>query len=182
MFSPHAPQDHALAVRVPQSSDPPLSEMGLCPVIGIFTVDDASFTTWAQTRSGSTATTTFPCVAPLNTGPPQTFIEGARRQLQTACANSPISDRISAPRSLGGFRTSALLRTPKFGEHALVQQSNRGAAVCPRDPSVSGTASHLGYADSTGVSRVANARGQPRLLLRCSCSHRPLPGGDASIR
>ena len=110
VISPHAPQDHALAVRAPQSSDPPLSEMGACPIVGIFTIDDAFSTTWAQIRSGSTATTTFPCVAPLDTGPPQTFIEGARRQLQTAGADSPLSDRISALRSMGGLRTSALLR------------------------------------------------------------------------
>ena len=76
----------------------------------------------------------------------------------------------------------ALLRTPRFEKLALVQQSNRGADVYARDPPVLGTAFRIGCAGSADVSRAANAQGQPCLLLRGSCSHRPLPGRDASIR
>ena len=116
-FSPYAPKDHdptVLTVQAPPLLDPPLPEMGPCLVDGIVTVDDASFTTRVHIHSGPTATTTFPCVALLDTGSPQSFInEGAWRQLQTAGAGTPSSERVSTPRSWGGFGTSAPLRTSR---------------------------------------------------------------------
>ena len=116
-FSPYAPKDHdptVLTVQAPPLMDPPLPEMGPCLVDGIVTVDDASFTTRVHIHSGPTATTTFPCVALLDTGSPQSFInEGAWRQLQTAGAGTPSSERVSTPRSWGGFGTSAPLRTSR---------------------------------------------------------------------
>ena len=134
IFSPYAPRDHVFAVRAPPSSDPPLSEMGLCPIVGIFTVGDASFTTWVQIHSGSTAITTFPCVASLNTDSPQTSNEGAQRQLQTTSADSLLFDRISVPRSLGGFRTSALLRTQGSKNLSWFNRAPWSRSLCARSP------------------------------------------------
>jgi len=91
---------------------PPIPEHGPCLSSGILTVDDASFTTRARIHSGPHAAVRHTAVALLDTGSPQTFISAeAVKQLKDCGAATDLCVRHAAPRSWGGFGTSAPLTT-----------------------------------------------------------------------
>ena len=58
----------------PSNPFPPLAKQGPSLLGGIYTVDDASFTTRIKFHSGPTATTRYHLIALPDTGSPQTFL------------------------------------------------------------------------------------------------------------
>ncbi len=120
-FAPHAthvPSDHDASVwTVSPVDDPTRSVQPLIPeqgpglVGGVITVDDKSYTTQIQTHCGS-ATSTFGCVALLDTGSPQSFISARTwASMKASGAASAAFEKRTQPRCWGGFGKSAPLQT-----------------------------------------------------------------------
>ena len=113
---PHVPSDHGgdvLAVMSAAHSDqhsPMLAEQGPCLVAGVRTMDDFSFTNKIKIHSGPVAVQ-LGCVALLDTGSPQTFINThALESMKRASVASAICERHTPPRSWKGFGKSPPLQ------------------------------------------------------------------------
>ena len=109
------PDDHAPEVLLAQEQrfDAPLiPEQGPDLIVGVVTMDDATFTTLLSLHSGVSATSRFNCRALLDTGSPQSFIrQGAFDQMVTLGAADASCVRSTTPRTWSGFGFRQLLST-----------------------------------------------------------------------
>ena len=114
---PNVPSDHSgdvlAAISVAESGQHPhlLAEQGPCLVAGVVTMDDFSFTIEIKVHSGPAAVQ-LGCVAVLDTGSPQTFINTpALDNMKRAGATSAICER-HTPLSPGGASSHPCLTRP----------------------------------------------------------------------
>ena len=108
-----ADRSHEVLAVAP-SVDPSfaLPEHGPCPVGGPITLDDATFTTKIAVHSVAGVLAPLGCVTLLDTGSPQTFIRrDVLDRMQSVGAAFIASEQKCAPRSWGGGRESAPLKT-----------------------------------------------------------------------
>ena len=84
-FTDSVPDDHApevLLAYAQRVTAPPIPEQGPDLVSAVVTKDDATFTTLHSLSSGAPATSSFNCLALIDTGWPQSFIhQGAFDQM-----------------------------------------------------------------------------------------------------
>ena len=114
-FTALVPDDHAPEVLLAQEQriDAPLiPEQGPDLIVGVVTMDDATFTTLLSLHSGFSATSRFNCRAFLDTGSPQSCIhQGAFDQMVASGAADASCVRSTTPRTWSGFGSRQLLST-----------------------------------------------------------------------
>ena len=114
---PNVPSDQSgdvlAVISVAESGQHPplLTEQGPCLVAGVVTMNGSSFTTKIKIHSGAVAVQ-LGCVALLDTGSPQTFINThALESMKRAGPASAICERHTPSRSGGEFGRSLPLQT-----------------------------------------------------------------------